>query len=370
MWRYSCALLAGLSEQCLKGEKGFSFRVFLPPDHRFREMAEEAVREAKEYFEILQYEERSRSRFVNLFLDTFAALPDAEISHGTSNWMPTRGGGKRIVTVHDLFQPYPVSPPASIRAKFRSWYYRRRFQKDAQFWDAIITDRGGTVPEIQERLSFNRPVQVFSPPLDPVFLSSNSIEGEEGDTLEDPFLLAFASLDTRKNIGAVIRAMPLLKNRLRLLVVCQNEEVERRVTLEAAKLLKEGDLCVETVSALPLKPLRSLYARSEVLVFPSLAEGFGYPIFEALSQGTPVVASNDLVHESLARPLKPLLYGVSPSDPNEIAKAVDRALLKKPSREECEVIISLLKERLSPAPHAQKMLQFYRSMTGEGASVS
>ena len=73
----------------------------------------------------------------------------------------------------------------------------------------------------------------------------------------------------------------------------------------------------------PADELKSMYTRASLLVFPSLAEGFGFPILEAMSCGTPVVTSN---YGAMAEIAGDAAVLVSPYSVDEIAEAMHRAL--------------------------------------------
>jgi glycosyltransferase involved in cell wall biosynthesis len=69
--------------------------------------------------------------------------------------------------------------------------------------------------------------------------------------------------------------------------------------------------------------LAALYAGAEVFCFPSLLEGFGFPVLEAMAQGTPVVTSRGTSTEELAGDAAVL---VDPRDPTSIASGVRSVL--------------------------------------------
>ena len=74
----------------------------------------------------------------------------------------------------------------------------------------------------------------------------------------------------------------------------------------------------------PGADLGPLYAGADVFCFPSLLEGFGFPVLEAMAQGTPVVTSRGTSTEELARDGAGVL--VDPRDPRSIADGIERAL--------------------------------------------
>ncbi len=91
----------------------------------------------------------------------------------------------------------------------------------------------------------------------------------------------------------------------------------------------EQDLEVEGVRALGFVPdsdLPALYRGAAVLAYPSLLEGFGIPVVEAMACGTAVVASS---HPSLDDAAGEAAVRADPKSPEAIASAIERALSER-----------------------------------------
>lgn len=104
------------------------------------------------------------------------------------------------------------------------------------------------------------------------------------------YLLSLGSVEPRKNLGALLAAWKAIpsgkKSGARLVLVGeQNARVFSQVNREASN-------DVLWTGFLPDEDLPSLYSGAEAFLFPSLYEGFGLPVLEAMSCGTPVFASN------------------------------------------------------------------------------
>ena len=76
---------------------------------------------------------------------------------------------------------------------------------------------------------------------------------------------------------------------------------------------------------MPAGLLPLLYSACDLMVFPSLFEGFGFPVLEALACGTPVVCSNTSAMQELAGQLVPTF---SPTEPEEIFHCMENAVSK------------------------------------------
>jgi len=148
------------------------------------------------------------------------------------------------------------------------------------------------------------------------------------------FLLYVGGVDYRKNLEGTIRAYAELPAAMRdphqLVIVCKLA-YHRRLSLRAFAL----DLGIESPNLLltgfvPDRELAALYRACELFVFPSLYEGAGLPILEAMSCGAPVAASGvSAMPELLGDPAATF----DPADPSDIARCIrevlaNRAMLK------------------------------------------
>jgi len=141
-------------------------------------------------------------------------------------------------------------------------------------------------------------LEVLPPILAPRFTPAGNDELDEavlsGLGVEAPFCLAVGSLEPRKNLGRLLDAWEELPAALReehiLVVVASAGWLQGGVRGRLRDLEREG--AARFVTRLSESDLAALYRRARVAVFPSLAEGFGLPVAEAMASGTPVVTSN------------------------------------------------------------------------------
>ncbi len=149
--------------------------------------------------------------------------------------------------------------------------------------------------------------------------------GELPSGVPERFVLHVGTIEPRKNVATLLAAWPLLRTRMPdapPLVLCgklgwRHEAIEEVMARAAAEgwLLRLGYAPDET--------LRALYDRAALLVSPSIYEGFGLPLVEAMAAGTPVVCSDIPVFREVAGDAAAF---VPPSDAAAWARTVAEVL--------------------------------------------
>jgi alpha-1,3-rhamnosyl/mannosyltransferase len=147
--------------------------------------------------------------------------------------------------------------------------------------------------------------------------------------LPERYILFLGALEPRKNLATLLEAYALLPEELRrefpLMVAgahgWRNRELRRR-------LAAGRDLGVRVIGYVPPLNLPLVYAGASVFVFPSLYEGFGMPLLEAMASGVPVVASNVSAMPEVVGDAGVL---VDPRSPAELARAIERLLADPPA---------------------------------------
>jgi glycosyltransferase involved in cell wall biosynthesis len=259
-----------------------------------------------------------------------------------SDWLyPSQRGGVRTTTVHDLVPlRFPDLVPAGT---LRTHVPKHR--NAARTCHVIFANSRFTAGEVIELLDVpEEKVRVAYPPLDPRYAP----EGERRD-LGRPYLLAVSTLEPRKNLPTLLEAFARLRRahpELTLAVAGAEGWGER------PDLSSEG---VTWLGYVPDEQLPALYRGAELLCYPSLFEGFGMPIVEAMACGTPVVAS---AHPSLDEASAGIALRAAPESPEALAEQIERALER---REELRQPGLDHARQFSPAACAQAVLDGYRS---------
>lgn len=142
--------------------------------------------------------------------------------------------------------------------------------------------------------------------------------------LPDRYVLWVGTVEPRKNLGVVIEAHRRLRRRrpdVGLVLVGPagwEEDLDARLGSD-----REGTTVVGFV---PDAELAALYRGAEALCYPSLREGFGLPVLEAMAQGTPVVTSSGTSTEEVLGPDGGAGRAVEPTDPAAVADALDEVV--------------------------------------------
>lgn len=264
----------------------------------------------------LLYEAWSRGPFPRL--RTSSAV---DVVHSTTIVAPPVGATPLVVSVHDLaFRRHPDRFPARARRLFeRSW---RRVLERA---DAVICPSAATSADLRaggldaDRLHL---LPLGHDPLDVAEDDRARVRQRHG--LEGPFVLASGTLEPRKNVPALVAAFGELATHHDAHLVLAGPQgwgVDPAALLEQLNPgVRERVVITGAVSKLDLA---ALYSEAAVFCYPSLLEGFGLPVLEAMSYGAPVVTSRGTATEEVAGDAA---LTVDPQQPLEIAAALAAVL--------------------------------------------
>lgn len=134
----------------------------------------------------------------------------------------------------------------------------------------------------------------------------------------EPYLLYVGETDARKNVGALIGAFRELSVDGLHLVLAGGSE--RSVERLRARYPETGDASIHLLGPVDVKTLAGLYAGATAFVFPSLYEGFGLPVLEAMACGAPVICSPVSAMQEVAGDAA--LF--ADPDPAALARAIER----------------------------------------------
>ncbi|MDZ7664841.1 MAG: glycosyltransferase family 1 protein [Desulfotignum sp.] len=136
--------------------------------------------------------------------------------------------------------------------------------------------------------------------------------------LPHDYLLFVSSLEPRKNISLLIDALAAAKTDIPLVLVGWHGWGEKAWLEKMDTLLQKNRIIL--TGHVPDQDLKAVYTGAAALVYPSLYEGFGLPLLEAMACGCPVICSNTA---SMPEVVKDAALLIDPSSSDSLAHAID-----------------------------------------------
>lgn len=214
-----------------------------------------------------------------------------DIYHGLSGELPFgihRTGLRSVVTMHDaIFVRYPKLYSPTYR-----WLFTQKVKYACQVADTIIAISEQTKRDLMEFFHADeRKIQVVYQGCSHIFrepITDGQIDAAKAQYgLPDRYLLDVGAIEERKNLKNLIRALAAAKIDLPLVAIGGHSKYAD----ESAALAQELGVNLILKHGIPFKDFPAIYKGAEVLCYPSIFEGFGIPILEALCVGTPVLTS-------------------------------------------------------------------------------
>jgi glycosyltransferase involved in cell wall biosynthesis len=251
-----------------------------------------------------------------------------DLFHGLSHEIPLgikQTGIKSLVTIHDLIflrKPQYYKLVDRLIYKFKSKYA-------CENADKIIAISEKTKQDITEFYKINpSKIEVIYQSCDDSFKTLSSAAEKEKISrkynLPTKFILNVGSIEARKNLLLVIKALPKIDENIHLVVIGKETAYTKLVKQEIEKLGLQNR--VTFLKNIPFGDLPLIYQLATIFVYPSFYEGFGIPIIEALYSHTPVIAATGSCLEEAGGPNS--IY-VSPNDDHQLANAINTVLADK-----------------------------------------
>jgi glycosyltransferase involved in cell wall biosynthesis len=255
-----------------------------------------------------------------------------EIFHGMSHELPLgieKTGVRSVVTVHDLiFMRFP-----EYYSRIDAKIYFRKLEHACRVSDHIVAISDQTRKDLVSFLNLSpEKISVIHQGCNPYFWNNYSKEFFEEirtrHNLPGRYLLYVGTIEERKNLLGIVKALHVSNINIPLVVIGRKVNSYYKKVLNYISVHRLSNIIFpEQISN---SELPAIYQNAECFIYPSLFEGFGIPIIEALISKTPVITSQGGCFAEAAGPAG--LY-VNPHNPEEIGEAVLRIVNNKEIRD-------------------------------------
>ncbi len=290
---------------------------------------------------------------------------EVQIYHGLSNEIPLgihKTKIKSVVTIHDLiFKIYPRTYKF-----FDTKIYDFKFRYACEKSDKIIAISESTKNDIVRYYKVSpEKIEVVYQSCNPDFYSMLSKEAvskqlEEYD-LPNRFMLYVGSVIERKNLLTIVKAQEKINPDIRipLVIVGKGGDYKNQVKQYIKdKNLSDYFIWLENLDN--NKHLQALYQKADLFIYPSIYEGFGIPVVEALLSKTPVITSNV---SSLPEAAGPGSICINPEDEKLMKDSIELVLTNKSIKSEMEERgYSYAHENFNGTKCAEKVLEVYSKL--------
>lgn len=225
-------------------------------------------------------------------VELFTGLVD--VYHGPDFVLPPVARARSVVTIYDL--AFLTNPECAMPSLAE--YLSAVVPRAARASDRIIAISQATANDLTERLAIPpEKIAIAYPGLDPRFTPDRdeaaieALRAKYG--IQRPCILAVSTIEPRKNYERLIAAFAQAMHEPdgpRMLVIAGRKGWLYDGVFETVDTLKLGEH-VKFLDYVSDAELPLLYKAADVLAMPSISEGFGIPVTEAMASGTPVVCS-------------------------------------------------------------------------------
>jgi len=317
----------------------------------------------------MQYSNLMPDKYAHFLVSAALSREKLDILHSPIPWLPHSYIGKTIVTVHDLaickfFELYSRQKPNIAFCKNLPRILERA--------DKIIAVSQSTSKDLRQIFNINRKnIRVIYHGVDKRFFKKNTLSKikkvQNKYKIKKDYLLSLSNFDPRKNITRIIFAYERLRRKMELKK--GQSFLEYQLVLAGSKKNFNFKKIKQTISLSKYKKdiilpgyteaseLNALFEGASLFIFPSLYEGFGFPIIEAMAKGVPVITSNTSSMKEIASQSAVI---VDPYNVSEITTAAYNLLTNKKLYDNLKVKGKLLAQEFKWDKCARETLNFYQ----------
>lgn len=273
---------------------------------------------------------------------------DIDVFHGLSNELPIKRCGQMLVTIHDVI--FKTHPQFYSRVD-RSIYHLKTLNA-LKVADHIICTSQQTANELYKYYKVAKPISIVYQ-----HLSWTGLDETLSNPHKEPYLLYVSSFEGRKNHLRLLKAFNQVKNQTNINLIFAGRERETYNEVRAYIEKENLEARVEIISEAKLKELRLLLKNAHGFIYPSLIEGFGIPMLEAMQYRIPIAASNIPVFNEIGGELAQYF---DPLSVESISKAILHLSDKKSLNSEDQYVEKL--NKFSAETHLSDLEEIYSKL--------
>lgn len=289
---------------------------------------------------------------------------DLDIYHGLSHELPVgieKSGIKSVVTMHDL-----------IYIRYSEFFkridrniYDRKFRHACRVADRIHAISEQTKRDLMTYFSVpEEKIEVIYQSINPLFFkkADESLKKQirEKYQLPERFILTVGTVEPRKNLLSLLEGMVSSNINLPLIVVGKQTSYQKKA--EEYISANQDMLKVTFLPGVQDLELSHIYQLADVMVYPSLFEGFGLPVAEAQASGCPVITS---ITSSLPEAGGDAAMYIHPEISNEIGQALVTLFADHNLRNSLIAKGKINAQRFIPEKMAIQLKQLYNSLLND-----
>ncbi len=261
--------------------------------------------------------------FIGLPFGLKKDLPRADVVFSPTHYIPRFTSIPRVMSIMDLsYLFYPEMFRAKDLHQLTSWtaYSVRHVRKILTISESTkhAIMKAYQIPEDRVAVTYPGMTKMANPTNQQV---ANILEKYK---IDGSYILSVGTLQPRKNFVRLIETFSLLPGDIKLVIVGKKGWLYEEILDAPRKFgIEEKVIFLDFV---PDSDLPALYKQAACFALPSLYEGFGLPVLEAMAYGTPVVVSNVSSLPEIAG--KAGIY-VDPQDTESIAKGLEKAVSER-----------------------------------------
>lgn len=284
-----------------------------------------------------------------------------DIFHGLSQELPIgieKLPIKKVITFHDaIFIRYPELYPSTYRKIFTL-----KNMKSCRIADRIIAISEQSKQDAIEFFKADAAkVEVVYQGCNNIFRQKATKEGKERVktkyNLPADYMLFVGAIEPRKNIATILQAISQEKIDIPLVVIGRQTDYTKELHKQAEDLNIQAR--VQFLHQVETNDLPAIYQLAQLFIYPSIFEGFGIPVLEALCSETPVITSTGSCFEETGG--KNSLY-VNPQDAEEIGVTLRRVLSDSNLRETMKKEGLLYSQKFTDDKIAQNLMSAYQKL--------